>query len=409
MKKRVAAPLSRGREHAIDSLYDPPLYSVGVLQGQSVDKGYPSYGIRSAPMDYSPDCGMDYLNASRDLSPQYPRIDSALSHNRSFELRDPPGGARYDSTPLVLDRSRSTDSSRYNGSVLLGHESDNRHSDWSTNRNIGPSKNDLNKSNLSYRERWDRSRRTAPQHSDIPPGVPVITPGSYLPQLSYDSNPSVSTELGTHQIIQNRGNDPSPNRSGQWDTPDSVRKGILINPSKSFDANRSTVVNSGHDQSIVAGSCDVMTHDPVTYRAVPHNEQNGSARPVRDGIHNQSGRSIHNTSHVSTQSTEKEASWGVAREDHGTGIQTRLASLAILSLLALVFALLAMQLMFSLIHQTAAPTNTFLSNASYIVTHEVAMAMTCVVIMLDLCCVLVCAMQGLYAAMLCTCHHGNQG
>ena len=411
MKKRGPTPRSRGREHAIDSLYDPPLYSSGV------DKGYPSYGVQSTPLDYSPDCGMDYMTACKDLSPQsnlYPRVDSGLasssSHNRSFELRDPPGGSRYlsDNAAVAsdLNRSRSTESSRFNGSVLSGQDVTNRRSDWGTSRNIDTSKNDLNKSNLSYRERWDRSRRTAPQQNNVPLGRPPIIPGSYQPQFSYDSNPSVPSEKGIHENVLSCGKDTSSNRhiSSQWETPDSSRKGILIDTSKSFDANRSTVLSDSHDRSIVAGSHDVMT--PTTYRIIPLHEQNGSARPVHDGVHSQSGRSVHNTSHVnlSVQSTDKEVSW-TDRGDNGSGIQPRLASLAVFSLLALVLALLAMQLIFSLLHQTGTPANAFLTNSSYMITHEVAVAMACVVVMLDLCCVLVCAMQGLYAAMLC--NHGN--
>ena len=406
MKKRIATPMSRGREHAIDSLYDPPHYSSGLYQSQpAADKGYPSYGVLSPPLDYSPRT-MDYLKANTDLSPQYPRIDSGLassSSHRSVECQDPPpDGSRYLSENaaimLELNRSRSTESSRFNGSVMSGHYDANR----VANRSADTSNIDLNKSNLSYRERWDRSRRTAPQRSNIAPSSPIAAPTSYQPHPTYA--PNVSTEKLPHKNVASHGKDTSPNRntSTQWDTaPDSAR--ILIDPSQRSDANRSAVssgIRDG-DQSIVAGSRDIMMHDP-SYRVVPL--QNGSARPVRDG----GNQSLRDASHV-TVSEQKETLWTDAPEN-GTAIRTRLASLAIFSILSLVLALLAMQLIFSLIHQTGSmPSNTFLTNSSYDITHEVAVAMACVVVMLDLCCVLVCAMQGMYAATLCACHHGNLG
>ena len=407
MKKRVATPMSRGREHAIDSLYDPPHYSSGLYQGQpATDKGYPSYGVLSPPLDYSPST-MDYLKANTDLSPQYPRIDSGLassSSHRSVECQDPPPeGSRYLSENAAimaeLNRSRSTESSRFNGSVMSGHYDANR----VVNRSADTSNIDLNKSNLSYRERWDRSRRTAPQRSNIAPTRPIAAPSSYHPQPTYAPNPDVLPETGPHKNIASHGRDISPNRntSTQWDTaPDSAR--ILIEPSSQHpDPNRSAVSTHDGDQSIVAGSRDIMMHDP-SYRVVPL--QNGSARPVRDG----GNQSLRDASHV-TVSEQKETLWTDAPEN-GTAIRTRLASLAIFSILSLVLALLAMQLIFSLIHQTGSmPSNTFLTNSSYDITHEVAVAMACVVVMLDLCCVLVCAMQGMYAATLCACHHGNLG
>ena len=402
--------MSRGREHAIDSLYDPPHYSSGLYQGQPADKGYPSYGVLSPPLDYSPS-GMDYLKANTDLSPQYPRIDSGLassSSHRSVECQDPPPeGSRYLSENaaimLELNRSRSTESSRFNGSVMSGHYDTNR----VPNRSGDASQIDLNKSNLSYRERWDRSRRTAPQCSNVAPTRPLAAPSPYQPQPTYAANPNVSSEKGPHKNVASHGKDASPNRntSMQWDTTlDTARQGILMEPSHRLDANQSAVSSRAHDgdQLIVAGSRDIMTHDK-SYRIVPL--QNGSARPVRDENQNQS---LRDTSHVNV-SEQKEALWTDARDNDAAGIRTRLASLAVFSVLSLILALLAMQLIFSLIHQTGTPSNTFLTNSSYDITHEVAVAMACVVVMLDLCCVLVCAMQGLYAATLCACRHGNLG
>ena len=306
---------------------------------------------------------------------------------------------------LELNRSRSTESSRFNGSVMSGNYDANRRADCVANRSADTSNIDLNKSNLSYRERWDRSRRTAPQRSNVAPTRPIAAPSSYHPQPTYASNPNVSPEKLPHKNVSSHSKDTSPNRgntSTQWDTaPDSAR--ILEPPSQRLDANRSAVSSGVHDgdQSIVAGSRDIMMHDP-SYRVVPL--QNGSARPVRDG----GNQSLRDASHV-TVSEQKETLWTDAPEN-GTAIRTRLASLAIFSILSLVLALLAMQLIFSLIHQTGSmPSNTFLTNSSYDITHEVAVAMACVVVMLDLCCVLVCAMQGMYAATLCACHHGNLG
>lgn len=94
-----------------------------------------------------------------------------------------------------------------------------------------------------------------------------------------------------------------------------------------------------------------------------------------------------------------------------SSVQSTLVNMAFLCLMSLVVAVIALQILFKLNARSTlagASPGSVLSNQSYASTAEVAVATGSVVIMLDLCCLMVGAIQAVFAAKLLRCSDGQQ-
>ena len=153
-------------------------------------------------------------------------------------------------------------------------------------------------------------------------------------------------------------------------------------------------------------SRDLVEHSFSTSLAcdtpkVPTHKQNGFAKPVKENLLSQSSRGL----------TFSRASLAFPRLISTNALQNGLVNTAFICLMALILAVIGLQLLFRLTARqtvSGALRGSILSNSSYQNTVEVAVAVASVVVMLDLCCLMVCSMQAVFAAKLLRCSQGEE-
>ncbi len=341
----------------------------------------------------------DYLTADLDLSPrQLPRSSSSQGYGLSGANRMRSPG--YESQPSGYDSvSGSLRDPKPGPEVDRSTVSKDSPSDPSSNRSESTPRStsgNISKDNhnISYRERWQRNRQGS-QHS-ISSALRGRTPTSHPNLASPSANTAVNQSGISHVTSLSR----------------SLQSPISIDRSVNLDTNRS--ISSPYSDPILGRDYVDMSQngslrrDPVTHRIIPTHQQNGTAKAVSEGsVLNQSRRSL-TLSRVSL-------SKGVSRMTlygKGYGVHNSLVNLAFLAILALVMCILGTQLLFRVSSRMTpglSDSNSVLqSSGSYDSLAEVVTAMASVTVMLDLCCVLTCTMQGYYAAKLIKCAQGEE-
>ena len=186
------------------------------------------------------------------------------------------------------------------------------------------------------------------------------------------------------------------------------RQGLVyrdsVNNERSFhgngDISRITDHNGDFNRSVMSRDYEQSPEASLTrdQTKVPTHKQNGFAHPVRDTTLSQSQPNLN-------------LSRGSVTVISPNSVPSVLLNISIVCILSLILVALALQLLFQLsgrrTSQGALP-GSILSNQTYSSTAEVAIAVASVVVMLDLCCLLICAMQAVFAAKLLRCSQGHE-
>jgi hypothetical protein len=247
---------------------------------------------------------------------------------------------------------------------------------------------DIQQSVLSYRERWQRSRRD---------------------RESLRLNRSASEpNRGSKENINS--NNAQEIRSRSYDFADQQRNRSLLSQNLSHNysidrfGNKSLLNSTFIDGSAGNGS---LRRDPVTHRKIPTNQQNGTLRRDSNFNLSKSRRSLARSHSTLSRTSRKVTLYGSDYKVHNS-----LVSLVFLSILSLVLAFLGLQLLLRLGAREASGLVTrdsiLQTNDSYDNVRAVAVTFSSAVLTFNLCCVLACALQCFFAAKLIKCPHGEE-
>lgn len=348
----------------------------------------------------------DYMQAEMDLSPRTPQGHLSRSQIGSYrESNTGTGHARIQSPSPNRIISRSPHSLKDNYSTLSKEDNTPSRKSSSQVSDRAVTHEDIQQSVMSYRERWQRSRRDRES-------LRLNRSSSEPNRGSNDSHDSQSN--GFHR--------DTGYRSRSYDFADrnrSVLSSAGLDANQSLNTNRSNnaeVINRSNltnitsptymDYSIQAGS---LRRDPVTHRKIPTNFQNGNAKPIKDLNQNLSkSRGSLARSHSSvSRGSRKLTLYG-----NDYGVHNSLVSMALYSLLSLVFCVLGMQLLLRLSVREAQSLPTLDSvlqtNESYHQVQSVAVTFSSAVVMFNLCCLVTCSLQCFFAAKLIKCPQGEE-
>ncbi|ELT96362.1 hypothetical protein CAPTEDRAFT_227312 [Capitella teleta] len=243
---------------------------------------------------------------------------------------------------------------------------------------------DIHQSVLSYRQRWQRSRRDRESLR--------------LNRSSSEPNrqtPDVNTNTNNAQELRSRSYDFADQRNRS-----------LLSQNHSIDryANKS-VLSSTYIDGSNPGS---LRRDPVTHRKIPTNQQNGTV-PLRDANYNLSKS---RGSLARSHSTLSRVSRKVTLYGSDYKIHNSLVSLVFCSVLSLILAFLGLQLLLRLGTRDASglvSTDSVLqTNDSFDNVRAVAVTFSSAVLTFNLCCVLTCSLQCFLAAKLMKCPQGEE-
>ncbi|KAK2144885.1 hypothetical protein LSH36_722g01041 [Paralvinella palmiformis] len=234
---------------------------------------------------------------------------------------------------------------------------------------------------MSLRARWEQTHKAHGQD-----GVPM----SHTPMMQQRSSDSITRSVRSNKDL-----------SG-----DVQRQSDGEKPSRRYFAN---VATDQSPQSTLErdyntySTSSSLRRDPLSHRKLT----NGSVRAVRDGSLNTSRRSL-NISHSSLRSQAGKATlYG-----KGYGVHNSLVNMGLAALLSLIMCYLSVQLLFRVSTRQStylfSTDSVLTSNVSYADVSEVVVALTSIAIMLDLCCLLTCVLQGYFAAKLMKCKQGQE-
>ena len=221
------------------------------------------------------------------------------------------------------------------------------------------------------------------------------TRGLLAQKALMDTNPDLSRLDPNRSIMSGEYRVNRPVSSGQ----------LTLYSSAILDANRSSGLRDYCPDQTGMGS---LKRDPVTHRKIPTHQQNGTARHLRDlGPGTTSSRRSLSSSHYSlTRNPSRLTLYG-----RGFGIHNSLISLVALALLSLLLVAIGLQMVYRLnVRETTEGyfSESLLSSSAYTHVKEVCIGFSTFVVMLDLCCFFVCALQFFLAAKLVKCPQGNE-
>jgi hypothetical protein len=350
----------------------------------------PSSQYSHKPLDNSMENRSDswnYMQADVDLSPQVSR-----SRLNGFNTKSPPTRPLSEGSVLeAYNHSQKSESQRHgsNSVPLLGY---GEHSPQSTDQSFTLYPSSRNQSNvrsptvdtgkppvMSLRDRWERSRLRSDD-------------GTRSPQPSYTSR----TQLSSGSVNQST-NLKDVSKQSNLD---------LLNQSQSvfshgeLDRSPQSTMERKYNTYSTTSS---LRRDPLSHRKLP----NGVAKPVPDSSLTNSHRSL-NISRLSLRSQ----SGKMTLYGKGYGVHNSLVNMGVAAVLSLVMCFLCTQLLFR-VSARQSPTlvsldSVLLSNISHGNVSEVVVALTSIAIMLDLCCLLTCVIQGYFAAKLMKCKQGQE-
>ncbi len=341
--------------------------------------------IRQESKQY--DAELEHMRADQELSPP-------TSGRNMSPTRVPPGGRDYRDIQEYPQKDPSPKYSSQGDSYELNNRS--VHSAYGDNGDF--------QSTLSSRDRndagtLDHSTLSSRGHFDS--GINNVTSpdiGAYNRTLlnRMKSNSSGLSLQVRNDLNRSMSHDmESHNRSTRLDSNQSILSQRSILSQHSNYANMNGDVN----RSITFSTRDNVHQSFASESKVPSYKQNGVAQPVRDNVLSQSRRSLN----VSRPSLHASRVTLYGNQDYG--VYNSLVNLALASLLSLLVAIVGLQLIFRLTsnQRTGWVNNTssvLTSNTSYENTLEVAVALCSFVVMLDICCFMVCAIQIYFAAKL---------
>ena len=257
-----------------------------------------------------------------------------------------------------------------------------------------PDFNGSSKPYLSYRKQWEQLRST-PSHGIIasPGKVGFATPPTN--QRTFSRQGSLKFVLPS-DVGTNSKQDFSPSVSSTTAFCSPRFISTPVNSSKNLQSHELGL--SRHSADTNTTSLSATQSDPK--HRIPHSKQNGNVGTSRiptDGSSILRGR------------MRKIKFYG---KDYG--VHNSLVGLAFLAILSLIMCFLGLQLLLRLANMSPSLVGVVLvdsllaSNLSYVVVREITVALSSVVLMLNLWCLLTCSLQCYFGAKLVKCTHGEE-
>lgn len=348
----------------------------------------PDHSFMKSDSSHPPDSGnvsLSHLNAEHSLSPP-PSIRRPGNRNS----QRPPSERRYtSSTPEQQYPTRDTDPADHSSDIQGGGGS----SGASSRDNVASTVT------LSSRDNTQTSSRDTDS---------VFLPSSTLPAGHSLLNRSAIRNDRNFDTTRFRGVAPSYNNVLNMSQTDTLRS-ILKDPDKSYTDSPTT-----HRRQY-----EVQIQTPEQY---PYHKQNGVISPVHTPDHSLHSLELSrisnvNNSAVSVSHYNNNNNSNTSTQDDSTmkddlGVRNNLLNVTVLALLSLVLAGVSLQLLLLLTTAKIPRTEgnvieSVLTLSSYDNTREVCVCLCSLVLMLNICALMVCALQTFFAIKLLRCNDGN--